>query len=246
MGGWYAVRTRRLRALVVALAALAVLMVASAYTTLNRTVWLGFALQFGVLGFLVLARRPGATPWLARGAVAGAAVLCLAMMVAIQAQREVVGAGGALEREPRLLLWPQIVGHMRESPLTGYGFGRGMLGDALQAELRGRDTNLWHAHNIFFETVLQLGLPGLALLAWLLLTTLREAWRGVRDPDDVAAACGMALAAVVVGMLVRNMTDTLLVRQNALLYWGAVGALLGLAQRLRWPAGNAATAPMGG
>jgi hypothetical protein len=28
-------------------------------------------------------------------------------------------------------------------------------------------------------------------------------------------------------MVVRNSTDTLLVRQNALLYWGVVGILLG-------------------
>jgi O-antigen ligase len=168
------------------------------------------------------------------------------MIVAIQAKREVVGAGGALEAEPRLLLWPQIVEHMRESPIAGYGFGRGMLRDALQAKLSGRDTNLWHSHNIVFDTVLQVGLPGLALLAWLLGATLREAWRQVRDPDEWAAACGMALAAVVVGMLVRNMTDVLLVRQNALLYWGTVGVLLGLAQRLRSRAGNGATAPVGG
>jgi O-antigen ligase len=245
MGGWYASRRHR-TGLVLAACCLAALLVASAYTTLNRTVWLGFAAQFGVLGFLVLARRPAATPWLLRGAVAGAAVLCLAILAAIQAQREVVGAGPGLEREPRLLLWPQIVEHMRESPVTGYGFGRGMLRDALQAKLQGRDTNLWHAHNVFFDTVLQLGLPGLALLAWLLVATLREAWRRLRDPDDWAAACGMALAAVVVGMLVRNMTDTLLVRQNALLYWGGVGTLLGLTQRLRSRAGNAVTAPVGG
>jgi hypothetical protein len=36
----------------------------------------------------------------------------------------------------------------------------------------------------------------------------------------------MALIAVVVGMVIRNSTDTLLVRQNALLYWGVVGVLL--------------------
>lgn len=246
MGGWYAIRTRRPAAITAALAALAVLIVASAYTTLNRTIWLGFAAQFGVLGFVVLTRRQAATPWLVRGAVAGAAILCVAMTVAIQAQREVVGAGGALKSEPRLLLWPQVLEHMRASPVTGYGFGRGMLREALQAKLRGRDTNLWHAHNIFFETVLQLGLPGLALFLWLLAATLREAWRGLRDPDDAVAACGMALAAVVVGVLVRNMTDTLLVRQNALLYWGVVGAMLGLAQRLRSRAGNSVTAPVGG
>jgi hypothetical protein len=33
----------------------------------------------------------------------------------------------------------------------------------------------------------------------------------------------------VAGMFVRNATDTLLVRQNALLYWGVAALLLGLA-----------------
>jgi len=35
---------------------------------------------------------------------------------------------------------------------------------------------------------------------------------------------------VVVGMLTRNMTDVLWVRQNSLLYWGVVGTLLGWGQ----------------
>jgi hypothetical protein len=36
----------------------------------------------------------------------------------------------------------------------------------------------------------------------------------------------MALLGVLAGMLVRNMTDSLLVRQNALLFWGVSGVLL--------------------
>jgi len=33
---------------------------------------------------------------------------------------------------------------------------------------------------------------------------------------------------VVAGMVMRNMTDTLFVRQNALFFWGVAGILLGL------------------
>ena len=245
MGGWYVLRARPRPALIAALAALAVLLIASAYTTLNRTIWLGFAAQFGLLGFMMLARARSRRPWLVPVALAAAVIACIAVLVVVQTQRELRGAGSALAGDSRLLLWPQVLEHMVESPLTGYGFGRGMLRDALQAELRARDANLWHAHNMFFDAVLQLGLPGLALLGWLIAATLQEAWRGLRHPDDRVAACGMALAAVVVGMVVRNMTDTLLVRQNALLYWGAVGTLLGLSQRLRSRAGNEVTSPTG-
>ena len=52
----------------------------------------------------------------------------------------------------------------------------------------------------------------------------------------VVAACGTALVAVVAGMLVRNMTDVLWVRQNSLLYWGVVGVLLAWGEVRRKPA----------
>jgi hypothetical protein len=41
----------------------------------------------------------------------------------------------------------------------------------------------------------------------------------------------MALLGVLAGMIARNMTDSLLIRQNALLFWGATGALLALAAK---------------
>jgi hypothetical protein len=60
---------------------------------------------------------------------------------------------------------------------------------------------------------------------------VRCGWRYARDRDDAVAACGFALLGVVAGMLVRNMTDFLLVRQNALLFWGAVGVLTAFGAR---------------
>ena len=57
-----------------------------------------------------------------------------------------------------------------------------------------------------------------------------------RAADHFAIACGITMIAIVVGVVIRNMTDTLLVRQNALFFWGAVGALLA------WGRQRAATA----
>jgi hypothetical protein len=57
------------------------------------------------------------------------------------------------------------------------------------------------------------------------------------DASDFRTACGIALIGVLAGMLVRNMTDTLFVRGNSLLFWGVTGTLLGLAiVRQRQPA----------
>jgi O-antigen ligase len=109
---------------------------------------------------------------------------------------------------------------------VGYGFGRGVLRNALQEKLGKMDENLWHAHNLFLEALLQLGAPGLVLLAVLLGAIVRAGWRAARLPSDPAAACGMALLAMLAGVLMRNMTDSLLARQNALLFWGVTGVLL--------------------
>ena len=110
--------------------------------------------------------------------------------------------------------------------MLGYGFGRGILRAALREELDAG--NLWHAHNLVLDAALQSGLIGVVLLGTLLLLTLRQGWRLAHSENAIAVACGAALIAVVLGMVMRNMTDYLWVRQNALLYWGIVGVLLGL------------------
>jgi O-antigen ligase len=230
LAGWYAARARWPAWLQSANGALAALLLASAYTTLNRTLWLSFAVQFFLAGALILARIPAALKN-SRGRAAAAALAltvvvgCSAVLVSIHAERQTVGAQ-ALQKDHRLALWPEIFRYIEARPLTGYGFGRGVLRDQLQSHFKDIDTNLWHAHNLFLEALIQSGLPGMLLLVVLLGVLLREAWRVARQADEATAACGIALLAVIAGMLVRNMTDSLFVRQNALLFWGVSGVLL--------------------
>jgi len=235
IAGWYASRAGWPRRTSFAIWSLAALIVASAYTTLNRTLWIGFAAEFLVLGALLVARTPGALRdarfRLAIGAIVLAALVGGgAVLAKIQAERVTVGAK-AVERDSRLALWPEIAGYVAEQPFTGYGFGRGLLRDDLRQKFAQVDANLWHAHNLFLDALLQLGVPGLALLVVLLGAVAREGWRAARRGNDAQAACGIALLGVLAGIVVRNMTDTLLVRQNALLFWGVVAVLLGFSSR---------------
>ena len=128
-------------------------------------------------------------------------------------------------------LWPEVLELIGERPWTGYGFGRGVLREPLQAELK--DPLLWHAHNVFLDTAMQVGLPGLLLLLVLIGATLREGWRLVQAENILANACGIAALAVVAGMLIRNMTDMLWVRHNALVYWAVLGVLFAWGHRAR-------------
>ena len=233
MAGWYAARASWPRGTIGCIAALALLLFAAAYTTLNRTIWLGFAVEFLVLGGLLLGRTKltpravAAAGTLALAAVAG----CGAVIMSIQTDRQALGVARGFDHDSRIALWPQVAERIAERPIAGYGFGRGMLREALQAEFKAFDPHLWHAHNLFLEALLQSGVIGLALLVLLLAAIVRIAWRRARHADDAVAACGIALLGVVAGMLVRNMTDFLLVRQNALLFWGVVGVLLALGSR---------------
>lgn len=233
MAGWFAARQSWPRWTIGCIAALALLLFAAAYTTLNRTIWLGFAVEFLVLGGLLLGRTKltpravAAAGTLALAAVAG----CGAVIMSIQTDRQALGVARGFDQDSRIALWPQVAERIAERPIAGYGFGRGMLREALQAEFKAFDAHLWHAHNLFLEALLQSGVVGLALLVLLLAALVRAAWRHARHADDAVAGCGIALLAVVAGMLVRNMTDFLLVRQNALLFWGVVGVLLALGSR---------------
>ena len=241
IGAWYASRARWPLRRSLAIVALAALLVASAYTTLNRTVWLAFAVEFAVLGVLLLARSPLALRS-ARGKLVAAGfslvvvVVCGAVLFSVQAERELVGAK-ALDQDHRLQLWPEIARHIEERPLAGHGYGRGVLRKELQQTFGKLDRNLWHAHNLFLEALLQLGVPGFVLLLVLLGAVAREGWRKAREAHDAVAASGIVLLAVLAGMLARNMTDSLLIRQNALLFWGVVGLLLAGGQR-RWRASS--------
>jgi O-antigen ligase len=231
MAGWYGRRAGWTRVELASLGFAALLLI-GAYTTLNRTIWFGFAGQLLLTGALLALRERRSIGPRAKVIGAGLAILVVAtgalMTSRIQAEREATGAA-AFAKDPRLTLWPEVLEHIKARPLTGYGFGRGLLRQSLSDGLK-RPLQ-WHAHNLFLDTVLQVGIPGLLLLVLLLGATLREGWRMARAPDDLSVACGLAVIGVVAGMAIRNMTDTLWVRQNALLYWSVLGVLFALARR---------------
>jgi O-antigen ligase len=215
MAAWHARRTGR-RWLLTCSTALFALVLAAAYTTLNRTIWIAFAVQvLLVAAMLVRTRRV----WLLLAL--GLLVATSVMTLRIQAER----AGVEIAQDPRPALWLEVIELAKERPLTGYGFGRGLLRRTLHEEFG--NNLLWHAHNAFLDAVLQTGIIGLALLLLLIAAIFREAWFMTRaGGDHFVLACGITLIAILVGVIIRNLTDTLLVRQNALFFWGAVGALL--------------------
>jgi len=240
MAGWYGVRARQYWTAIAGIG-LVGLFLASTYTTLNRAIWLALAVQFVALGGFLLMRselgagRSGKARARTYAWASVALACCATLILSVQGHREGMGVVRALDQDTRFALYPQILERIRAQPLLGYGFGRGLLRESLQTELKSTDPHLWHAHNLFLEALVQLGIPGLVLLLAIVWAIGQRAWHYARDADELRAACGMALFAVLAGTVARNMTDFLLVRQNALLFWGVVGALVALGAK-PWPA----------
>lgn len=221
-GAWFA-WTRQARRACFALLLLLPLYVAAGYETQNRVLWLALAGEIALAALLLLGRPALTRREKAVIGILAAATIAGAVALTFKVQSERFGAAPVLD-DPRPKIWAVALGRIEERPLTGTGFGRGILRHELREQ--GGNAHLWHTHNLFLDTALQLGWTGLALLLVLFGWTARLAWRLARSASDTAFACGLALLPLVAGTMARNMTDVLWVRQNALLYWGVVGVLL--------------------
>jgi O-antigen ligase len=137
-------------------------------------------------------------------------------------------AEAQLAHDPRPAIWDYAARRHGDAPLAGHGYGRGILQyDFRMFVTPGVDNPKHaHAHNTALNVLLQGGLAGMALFAWMVVALVREMAAGL-----AAGARGRAIATLglvlVAGFAIRNMTDDFLVRHNALLAWSLAGAVLG-------------------
>lgn len=208
------------------------------YYTISRAAVLAVMAEIAIaatlLGAYYLRRLPRqrALAYVTLGIVA---VIGLAALFNVQMERRVptnmeANADAAVAQDPRItILWPAAIQNIRNSPLSGGGFGRNAF------KLRNPDIGqmspaFWHAHNMFLNRGVQMGLPG--ILAFVLLLSA-VSWK-IRPTADLvrrhqgAAMYAFAGIAMVAGVVVKNMTDDYFIRDNALMFWLLAGALIGI------------------
>jgi O-antigen ligase len=138
--------------------------------------------------------------------------------------------------DPRPAIWAAYLEIAGRQPWLGVGLGRSVPSRAYHLrdddELRRIDSQApTHAHNVLLDLVLQVGVAGLAIWAWLHFEILRLALRRARHGGDREKAWAAAAVALVLAMLVKNSTNDLIVFGNALLFWALLGTMLGLVWR---------------
>ena len=172
-----------------------------------------------------------------------AAVLCILALVAVivlfSIQKARVDnyqwdatASVQMNSDDRMVFWPKVMARIMEQPLTGAGFGRGVMNKAYRDIMPSGNKDLWHAHNLVLNYGVSMGIPGMLVilllfgaLGWQYLQFTRSADRKLK----LLGVCGIAL---VLGVFARNMVNDLFLRDGALLFWALNGSFLGLGLRL--------------
>jgi O-antigen ligase len=122
---------------------------------------------------------------------------------------------------PRFEVWKFGLSRIREEPFFGIGYGRDIIPRKYPEE---KMSIMGHEHNLFLETALEIGIPGLAAFIWLigsLLKFLRKAFLSIED--DFKKAVILGVGAMVVGFFVRCIFDCVYVDNLARLLWMLIG-----------------------
>ena len=209
----------------------------SGYLTLNRNMWITLTIEFVIFGSLYL--RKSSLPGRKRTLGVLVIVALCALLSALFVSTSYVKSGQALssealnqytEQDPRVQIWLYVKERITQRPLTGYGFGRGIL----RKEFREHFNNIlyWHAHNMLLNYALEAGIFGMAALLGLFVAMAWTFWKLYRSKCSDAWSLGIFGLTLLAGLAMKSATDDILIRDNALLFWSLVGMALGLGQRL--------------
>lgn len=190
----------------------AVLLGTAFVLTYSRGGWLSLAAAMPLLLVLLRPRRWAVVGLrlLAIGVLVGGAVVVLTGVVVQGPRRGEVGFvmraasvadSGDLSIRGRLEFWRAALAIFRDHPLAGTGAGTfGVMHTAYQ-----RDPRFYarEAHSLYVQTMAELGVLGVIVLAALLVSTAvvsRRALRAAQQPEEysLAAGCVVALAAFLI------------------------------------------------
>jgi putative inorganic carbon (hco3(-)) transporter len=171
----------------------------------------------------------------ASAVVVGLAALVLQWWADAGALLRVIQTIGSLDN--RLIIWSRAWQMVQDYPLTGIGMGTFKYRLDTTYPLFQSTFNIPHAHNLFLQIALDLGVVG--LLAWLSIVALliRAAWRVYRSGrargEAWTAGLGAGLIASHGAMLTHGVFDAVVwgMVRTAVMVW-VVWAFATIAQRL--------------
>ena len=200
----------------------------------SRTAWMALAATLVVFGLSGRRRLR---------IVTGLGVLSVACLVFFNATlRAPVPAtmagwpGADLDLAGRIEIWSRALAGIQDFPLTGMGL------NAFRAQVRtwyplvhsGPGLDIAHAHNLYLETALDVGLPGLVCYVALLLLATTLAWQVVLSArSEPERRLAMGLWGAIFAGQVFGITDAIVLGAKVgLFFWLDLGLIVALHQRV--------------
>ena len=198
--------------------------------SLQRIFLVVLALQ-GCLA-LILLRRKGLIR-LSRATLLSGLIGIIALaggtLVVVHHERLNMTNATPIAEDARVVQWRAVLVRIAQNPVIGSGIGREVMRKAHRDLIP--DSSFWHAHNVFLNYGLEMGLPGILALGWVFFSLLREYWRFYNSTDEKLKLLGIAGLMLILGVVLRNQVNDMFIRDAAILFWAVNGALLGYGHR---------------
>lgn len=127
----------------------------------------------------------------------------------------------------RIDIWSRAIYMIQDFPITGIGMGLfGSVADTFYPLFRSPPSTVSHAHNLFLQVAVDLGVPGLIAWVSILSVVLRRSWQSYRQGLSVhsgsAAGIGAGLLCSQFGIIAHGVVDAVTwgVVSPAPLVWG--------------------------
>ncbi len=206
----------------VGLALCCALMLGVLVLTQSRGGLAAFAVSMAALALLRWRPARVLVPCLAAGAAVGACRLGYRRALDL-----LLAGGGFASFEGRLEVWSRAIYMLQDFPFTGIGLGTFPKIAPIMYPffLAGPEAVIPHAHNLFLQVGVDLGLPGLIAFLALLLLSVFTAWRvysQAHEPYYRALAAG--LLASHVGLAAHGLVDAAVWGQKpSFVFWLILG-----------------------
>jgi O-antigen ligase len=129
--------------------------------------------------------------------------------------------------DPRIKIWKVAINNIKENPLGGGGFGREAF-KLLNPEFTKIQPFGWHAHNMFLNKGVQMGIPGIVGFIILFIMVIKEIYHTCNKIKDNKELIIYPVAGIVMiaGVIIKNLTDDFFVRDHAWLFWLIVAGII--------------------
>ncbi len=219
--------------------------VATLVVTRSRSGWIGFGVSLVTLGVLVAlvvgSRRVKATVFgfgalaLIGGLIAGIVLLPTRLAGSVDGATGISQVGEVMQQlslDARVEIWSRALYALQDFPFTGVGLGtfRRVVNLLYPLFLIPPDIDIGHAHNIFLQVGVDLGLGGLIAYVALIIIAGAVGWQIARGTGGFLRFVALGLVTSLVGLHVYGLADALsLGSKPSLAFWMVLGLIAALA-----------------